>query len=114
MLALPRYAQWTMTRSIFAACLLAVGVCAFPTVARSEQGPYKAHIAGRVVSVDYTNALLVVRSGGRNVTVAVTPSTDIDARGGYGTIADIRPGSYVEIDASVIDGRIVAQIIALR
>ncbi len=104
-----------MTRSIFAACLLAAVVSFLPAVARSDQGPRTAHVAGRVVSVDYTNAILVVRTQEGDRTIAVMPSTDIDARnGGYGTIADIRPGRYVEIDASVTEGRIVAQIIYIR
>ncbi len=104
-----------MTRSIFAACLLVAVVSFLPAVAGSDQGPHRARVTGRVVSVDYTNAILVVRTGDGDRTIAVTPSTDIDtANGDYGTIADIRPGRYVDIDASVIQGRIVAQIIHVR
>ncbi len=114
MLALLRYANWIMTRRIFAACLLAAVVALLPAVARSDRSPHEAHVSGRIVSVDYTNAIIVVRTGEGVRTVVVTPSTDIDTPGGYATIADIRPGRYVEIDASVIQGRIVAQIITIR
>lgn len=96
------------------ACLL-VALTLAPRPLRAEQGPFQAHIAGRVTSVDYTNDVIVVRTPAGDRRVVVMPSTEIDEPGAaYATVADIRRGSIVEVVASVDNGRIVAEIIHIR
>ncbi len=91
-------------RSFVTACLLAGVLSAFPFF-----------MSGRVLRVDYANAVVLVRTRGGVRTVWVTPSTEIDVRGDdSASIADIHPGLRVEIAASVAGGRIVAQIIRIR
>jgi Ethanolamine utilization protein EutJ (predicted chaperonin) len=103
MLALLRY-SCDMIRGLAVGCVLAAAIGAFPL-----------SLSGRVVGVDYTNAIVVVRTSAGDKTVDVTPSTDIDEpSGAYATIADIHRGSLVDVGASVIGGRIVAQYIRIR
>lgn len=87
-----------------AACLLVAALTAFPLA-----------LTGRVMSVDYTNSVIVVRTATGDRTVQVTPSTDVDKPdGGYATIADVHRGTVVDVGASVVHGRIIAQFIRIR
>lgn len=67
-------------------------------------------LSGRIDAVDYAGNTIVVRG----VIVAVTPSTSI-ARGRENlTFSDLRPGQNVEIMASIVDGRLIAQVITVK
>ena len=72
-----------------------------------------SEIRGRIASIDYPGQTFVVQSGSEHRTIAVTPSTTIYARNGYGTLADLRPGQKVVISLYEIGGRLVAQTIRL-
>ncbi|HEY9084408.1 MAG TPA: hypothetical protein VIN40_00495 [Candidatus Tyrphobacter sp.] len=122
MLALLRYPVWKMLRASFAAAMLGAGLCLLPSIAPAEQpaGPatsprYHGRIIGRIDRVDYTNAIIYVRTSGGIRAVTVMPGTDIDVPGGgYGSIDDLHVGSQVDIDASEVAGRVIAQIIHIR
>jgi hypothetical protein len=65
--------------------------------ASSDQGSFT--YVGRVTKVEYAaNSLVLATKGGRVVTITVTPTTSIDAGGGPGSIADIRPGGRIRVE----------------
>jgi hypothetical protein len=104
-----------MIRRTFVACLLAALVPLAATAQQREGGTFEMRLSGRVVAIDYTNAVLLLRTPFGLRTVYVTPGTEIDVPGSdYGTVDDLRPGVFIEIDASAFGRRIVAQIIRIR
>jgi hypothetical protein len=68
-------------------------------------------LRGRIVSVDYAGGELTVQAGRENQSVIVLPSTALYHGNQYATLSDLHRGERVEIEISVIDGRLVAQSI---
>ncbi len=79
-------------------------------------GEARAHavITGTVVGINYAVASILVATPHGLVPVAVTPSTSIYRGSGFASFADLGRGAHVEIDASDLNGRLVAQIIRIR
>ncbi|MDP9023890.1 MAG: hypothetical protein M3N13_00760 [Candidatus Eremiobacteraeota bacterium] len=85
---------------------------------RSLESGKAAHDAGVfrgvVDDVDYAGATITIKTHGRNLVIAVVPSTAIYQGTQYGTFSDVHRGQSVEIAAYEVDGRLVAQTIRLR
>ena len=114
------------------ACLLAATLVALPSVGSadptSQPGVYRSlefggararnhsRIDGRVSRIDYASGIVFIQAADGVRAVVVTPTTQIyvPGRGDYATMADIRPGSFAEIDVNEVAGRLIAQIIRLR
>ena len=81
---------------------------------RNDQGqPFSLN--GRIQSVDYTSNVIVVRAKGQQaVSIALTPTTAVDAGGQVGSIADLRPGVHVHVRGSVRNGVMVAESIVIK
>lgn len=67
-----------------------------------------ADIRGRISSIDYASNTLTVNGA----TIAVTPSTSIVSGGNsYLAFSDLKKNLEVDVTTSVVDGRLVAQVI---
>ena len=70
--------------------------------------------SGRVESVDYASNVIVVRTKGETLTIAITPTTSVEQQGQFGSIADLRPGVHVRIKGSTRDGQMTAESIIIK
>jgi hypothetical protein len=61
-------------------------------------------LTGKIVSVDYAANVIVVRSHGDRMTIAITPTTAVDRDGQPGGISDLRAGVRVHVTGSERDG----------
>lgn len=111
---------------MFLAFALTVGAALSPVACVAGQPPVARHpvvldrgegqafsITGRVESVDYDSNVIVVRSKGEVLTIAITPTTSLERDGEIGSIADLRPGVRVRLKGSVRDGVKTAESIVI-
>ena len=102
------------------AVLIALGLLVIPALGRAQSAPPApaidgGMIEGRVTNVDYQRGLLHLATSNRgNLEVSVMPTTSVQANdAGYHAFSDVSRGSKVQILASRIGGKLVAQIIKL-
>jgi hypothetical protein len=103
-----------------ATAVIALGLLGIPLSAHAQSAAPAAAtdggmIEGRVTNVDYQRGLLhLVTPHRENVEVSIMPTTSVQGNDpGYHAITDVSRGSKVQILASRIGGRLVAQIIKL-
>ncbi len=111
-------ALWSavLAASVLVGPSMALPAMAAPPSSPAERG-FAAHgtLHGRIASIDYARATLVVDTAHGPVSVALLPSTNIFARKhGYATLADLRPGVHVTISTSRVNGHLVAEIVRLQ
>ncbi|MHB8141193.1 MAG: hypothetical protein ACYDHD_08100 [Vulcanimicrobiaceae bacterium] len=115
-------ALWSavLAASVLAGPSMALPAMAAPPSSPAERGsaahgPAQGTLHGRIASIDYARATLVVDTAHGPVSVALLPSTNIFARKhGYATLADLRPGVHVTISTSRVNGHLVAEIVRLQ
>lgn len=78
------------------------------------RAPARAAISGTVIGVDYASASILVGTPRGVVPVAITPSTGIYRGNSFASFADLGRGAHVDIEAAVINGRLIAQFIRIR
>ena len=71
----------------------------------------RGRINGEVLMVDYPRGVLSIGTRRGQITVLVLPSTTIFRGPNYATLTDLTRGMHVQIEASEVDGRLIAQII---
>jgi hypothetical protein len=102
---------------LFALAVLGPGAF-FASVAAEPRVP-KAHdagvVEGSITAVDYQRSVITVATSKRGkIDVRVVPGTNIQGRApGYHGIADLVRGARVEIFASQVGDRYIAQIIRI-
>lgn len=109
--------------AVFALVAFLVGAMGRPAFAAPPgQGFYSSDdshardrgtISGQVLGVDYGRGQLIVANARGRIAILVLPSTTIFRGRDYATLTDLTNGMHVQIEASEIDGRLIAQIIRI-
>lgn len=98
----------------FAAALALSLAAATAGAGAQTAAPAPPALRGTILSVDYSDATMVVQTPKGRVTVDVTPSTSVMRGAADENFTDLKSGMRVTIDVSRADGRIVAQIVRIR
>ena len=110
--------------AIWTIVALLMGAAMLPAFAAPPGGPGfynsgddrardRGTIVGEVIGVDYGQGQLLVENRQGKFALVVLPSTTILRGSDYGTLTDVVRGMHVSIQASEVDGRMVAQIIRI-
>jgi hypothetical protein len=71
-------------------------------------------LTGKIVSVDYAQNVIVVRSHGQDFTVAITPTTAVEHAGQAGGISDLRAGVRIHVTGATQNGVMTADDIVIK
>jgi hypothetical protein len=71
-------------------------------------------LTGKIVSVDYAQNVIVVRSQGLEYTITITPTTAVEHDGQPGGISDLRVGVRVHVTGADHGGAMTAGDIAIK
>jgi hypothetical protein len=90
-----------------------VPVAAVPSAVDRPAG-HSFEINGKIESIDYAENVMVVKSRGTSLTIAITPTTSVERDGEPGGISDLRPGVRVRVSGSQRDGVMTAESITIK
>jgi len=103
-----------VTRADLSGGMLADGNRANIFTSDETQAHDRGSIHGTIVSIDYTQNIIVVAVQGNRTAVTLLPTTSIFRDGQNEAVSDLTQGMHVDIAVSEVNGHLIAQIIRIR